>query len=183
MLFRSGAHAPRPRPYTKGSSPTMGPFLTLPALARTSPQQLPCCMAFRRPRRPKIAEPIGRFTHCLSVRRRSRRKVCCLDDANPTLASARSQYIPPGTRLFTKPRQPTGSPPPSQYINASAMAAMYATSSTLRSAPMATTEKQHAAATIPDVADAMTTTKTEAQAPACQVLRPSDGTSSTPRSP
>ena len=63
------------------------------------------------------------------------------------------------------------------------MATTYATSSMLGNTPMVTMEKQHAMATIPDVADATTAMKTEARAPACQVLRPSDGTSSTPRSP
>ena len=83
----------------------------------------------------------------------------------------------------TKHRQAAGSPPPSQYINASAMAATYAASSTLGDVPTATMEKQHAVAIIPDVAEATTVTRTEARAPACQALRPSADTSSTLRSP
>ena len=46
---------------------------------------------------------------------------------------------------YTKHRQPAGSPLSSQYINASAMAATYAASSTLGDVPMATMEKQHTA--------------------------------------
>ena len=63
------------------------------------------------------------------------------------------------------------------------MTATYVASSTLRNAPTATMEKQHAAATIPDVADAMTAMRTRARAPAYQALRPSVDTSSTLRSP
>ena len=63
------------------------------------------------------------------------------------------------------------------------MAATYAASSTLGDAPTVTMEKQHAAAIIPDVVDATTATRTEAQAPACQALRPSVDTSSTLCSP
>ena len=183
MPQRLGARTPRPAPYTKGSSLTMGPFLTLPEPARTSPQQPPCCMAFRRPRRLRIATPAEKFARCSSVRRRSRRKIHCLDDANPTPASARPQCVPPGTRPFTKHRQAAGSPPPSQCINASAMTVTYAASSTLANAPTATQERQRVAGTIPDVVDATTATRTKARAPACQALRPSADTSSTLRSP
>ena len=65
-------------------------------------------------------------------------------------------------RPVTKHRQPAGSPPSSQYINASTMAATYAASSTLGDMPMATMEKQHAVAIIPDVADATIATRTKA---------------------
>ena len=161
----------------------MGPFLTLPERARTSPQQPPCCMAFQRPRRPRIAALAGRFARCSSEQRCSRRKVRCLDDANPIPASARPQCVPPRTRLFTKHRQATGSPPPSQCINASAVTTTYATSSTPGDVPMAMMEKQRTTATIPDMADATTATRTGARALAYQALRPSVDTSSTLRSP
>ena len=177
-----GARAPQPAPYIKGSSPTMGPFLTLLEPARTSPQRPPCCMVSRRPRRPRIDALIGRFARCSSAQPRSRRKVRCLDDANPTPASAHLQCIPPRTHPYTKHRRPAGSPPSSLYINASAVAATYVASSTLGDVPTATREKQRAAAIIPDVAGATTATRTEARAPSCQALRPLAGTSSTLRS-
>ena len=130
-----GARAPQPAPYIKGSSPMMGPFLTLPEPARTSPQQPPCCMAFRRPRRPRIAALTGRFARCSSEQRRSRRKVRCLDDANPTPASEHLRCIPPRMHPYTKHRRPAGSPPLSLYINASAVAVTYVASSTLGDVP------------------------------------------------
>jgi len=63
---------------------------------------------------------------------------------------------------FTKHRQVASSPLPSRCINASAMTATYAASSTLANGPTTTMERQHASATIPDVADATIATKTEA---------------------
>ena len=178
-----GTHAPRPVMCIGGSSPMMGLSLTSLGQARTSPQRRPCCMAFRRPRRPRIAAPVEKFTRYSSVRWHSKRKARCLDDANLTPASARPRYIPPRTRPFTRRRQATGSAPLSRYINVSAIAVTCAAPSTPAGAPMATKEKEPVAAIILDVADATTAARTGARVPACQALGPSADTSSTLRSP
>ena len=83
---------------------------------------------------------------------------------------------------YTKHRQPEGNPPSSLYINALAVAATYAASSTPGDMPTAMMEKQRVTAIIPDVVGATIATRTEARALSCQALRPLAGTSSTPRS-
>ena len=161
----------------------MGLSFTSLGQARTSLQRRPCCTAFRRPRRPRIAAPVEKFARCSSVRRRSRRKARCLDDVNPTLASARPRYVPPRTRPFTRRRQATGSAPLSQYINVSATAVTCAAPSTPVGALTAMKEKKPIAAIIHDTADATTAARTGARVPACLALGPSADTSSTLRSP
>ena len=157
----------------------MGLSFTLLGQARTSPQRRPCCTAFRRPRRLRIAAPVEKFARCLNVQRRSKRKARCLDDMNPTPASPRPRYVPPRTRPFTRCHQATGSAPLSRYINVSATAVTCAAPSTPAGAPTATKEKKPVVAIIHDAADATTAARTEARAPACQALRPSADTSST----
>ena len=162
-----GTHAPRPVMCIGGSSPMMGLSLTSLGQARTSPQRRPCCTAFRRPRRPRIAAPIEKFARCSSVRRRSRRRVHCLDDANPTPASARPRHIPPRTRPFTRRRQATGSAPLSRYTNISATTVTCAAPSTPAGAPTATKGKEPVTAIILDAAGATTVARIRARALAC----------------
>jgi len=178
-----GTHAPPPVTYTRGSSPTTGPSLTSLGQAKTSPLQRPCCTAFRRPRRPRIAAPVEKFARCSSVRRHSRRKARCLDDMNPAPASARPRYVPPRTRLFTRRRQATGSAPLSQYINVSATTMTCAAPSTPTGTPTAMKGKEPVMAIILDAAGATIVARIGARALACQALGPSADTSSTLRSP
>ena len=167
-----GTHAPRPVMCIGGSSPMMGLSLTLLRQARTSPQRRPCCTAFRRLRCSRIAVPVEKFVRCSNVRRRSRRKAHCLDDVNPTPASARPQYVPPRTRPFTRRRQATGSAPLSRYINVSAIAVTCAAPSTPAGALMVMKEKKPVAPIIHDVADATTAARTEARVLAYQQQSP-----------
>ena len=136
-------------------------------------------MAFQRPRRPRIAGSTARFTRYLSVRQHSRRRARCLDDTSPTPANVAPRRVPPGTHPSTKRRRAAGSALQSQYINISATIATHAAPSTPADAPAATQGKEPTVAIILDAMDAMTATRTEARAPACQGLRPSAGTSST----
>ena len=149
----------------------MKPFLTLLGQARTSPPQWPCFMAFQRPQRPWIVGPTAKFARCSSVRRHSRWKAHCLNDASSTSASSRRRCIPPRTRRFTRHRQTTSSTPLLRCINVSATTATHAAPSTPADAPTTTQEKEPNAATTLGAADATTAARTGAQAPTYRALR------------
>ena len=157
----------------------MKPFLTSLGQARTSPPQWPCFMAFQRPQRPRIVGPTMKYARCSSVRRRSRRKAHCPDDASSTPASVCPWCISPGTHQSTKHHKAAGSALRPRYISVSAITATHAAPSTPTDAPTATQGKEPATAIILVAVDAMTTVRIGAQASAYQALRPLAGTSST----
>ena len=160
----------------------MKPFLTLLEQARTSLLQRPCSMASQRPQHPRIAGPTERSARYSSVRRRSRRRAHCLDDASSTPVSARPRCVPPRTHWFTRHHRAAGSTPLFRCINVSATTATHAAPPTPVDAPTTTQEKEPNAATTLGVAVATTATRTKARALAYRALRPSVGTSSMPLS-